>query len=169
MSRRATHRHLERGWTIIEFIIVIAVMSILSAIGTAGYETLQARVRYSQVRAALDIISRAAYEDFTSDLNNEWADFVIPGDPPDFVGPSGTLTTWPIAPCPNWVYSWDNLYGVPGVNAVRVSLRRAFDGPALYSFCLENYGGSCQGVDPIGGGAPPEISSVPNKHFYCNE
>lgn len=159
----------EHGWTIIEFIIVVAIMSILSAVATAGYETLQARIRYSQIKADLGVISHAAYEDFTSDRNNEWADFVIPGDPPDFVGPNGTISKWPSTPCPNWVYSWDNLFGVPGVNAVRLTVRRAFDGPAIYSYCLENYGGSCQGADPIGGGTPPEISTVGIKHIYCNE
>ena len=166
MTLKTDRLKSERGWTIIELIIIVAIMSILFSMVGAFYDSLKAKMRYAQLRADFDQIAQAAFNDFTSSTSYDWAPFVAPGDPPSFVT-SGLLNKWPRPPCPFWTYSWDNFYGVPGVQAIRLTVRRK-DLSAVWSFCLESYKGNCAGPD-FWGGSAPEISSVNTKYVYCNE
>ncbi len=141
-------------------------VSHFSIIGNS-YEVVKGRIRFAQVKYALGVIASAAYHDFTSSPTNDWADTEMPVDAPSFVGPTKSLNKWPQPPCPKWSYSWDNYYGVEDVKAVRITVRRG-DLSSIWSFCLQNYGGNCQGDDGYGG-SPPEISTTNNKYVYCNE
>lgn len=165
MNRRLRTLRSEKGWTIIEFIIVVAIMSILYSVIGASYDALKAKVRFAQVKADFDSMTHAAFNDFTSSSTNDWAVAVMPGVAPSFAGGS-TLNKWPQPPCAGWIYSWENYYGIPGVNSVRITLRKAnYD--ALWSVCLQNYDGNCQGDD--GFGAPTELTAVSSHYIYCNE
>jgi prepilin-type N-terminal cleavage/methylation domain-containing protein len=166
MKLRARIKRSTGGYTLLELMISIAIISILLAIVVASYETFKARIRFSQVRADLDGIVQAAYSDYTSSKDNTWALNVALGAAPSFVGTE--LRKWPQAPCPGWFYSWENYSAVPAINAVRVTIHRT-DATALWSFCMENYGGDCVADD--GSGTPTDIASLPSgsKYIYCSE
>ena len=166
MRRNSVDGRSFGGYTLLEMMIAVAIISILLAIVSASYETLKARIRYSQVRADLNGIVQAAYTDYTSSRDNTWAPNVLPiGTGPSFVGTE--LKKWPQAPCPQWFYSWDNYAALPP-NVIRITIHHT-DGTALWSYCLENYGNDCLVDD--GTGTPINIATLPSssRYIYCSE
>jgi prepilin-type N-terminal cleavage/methylation domain-containing protein len=166
MKKSGCSLESSKGFTTIELLLTVTILGILLAIMEVSYDAVKSRVRYAQIKANLDIISQVAYSDFTSNKNNDWAAMVMPGNAPSFVG-TNDLPTWPQPPCPGWMYSYDNYFAIPGVSAVRLTVRRA-DLSSIWSYCLDNYGGNCEGDDGFGG-HPPDISSATVKHVYCSE
>jgi prepilin-type N-terminal cleavage/methylation domain-containing protein len=153
------------GFSLMELIMVVAVIAILSAVGSVSYTALQQRTRFSQIKGDIDAIAKAAFSDFSGSPTNEWAAMVMPGAAPSFS--AGHLSSWPTPPCLGWMYSYDNFFGVPGVQAVRITVRRP-DLSSIWSMCLQNYGGNCQGDDGFGG-TPPEISTLASRYVTCGE
>ncbi len=155
----------ESGFSFLEIVMVVAIMGIVYGVLGATYDSLKARMRFSHIRGDMDAIAKAAFADFAAHPNNEWAAMVMPGDPPSFVGKN--LNRWPTPPCPGWYYSWDNFYGVPSVQAVRITVRR-HDLSAIWNLCLQNYEGNCNGDDGFGG-TPPAIDLIDSKYVSCGE
>ncbi len=153
------------GWMLTELLILLVIVSIIYCIFLASYDALQARLRFNVVKANMDAISKAAFVDFTSSKDHVWAPMVAPGSAPSFT--ASHLSKWPEPPCPGWMYGWDNYYGVATVKAVRVTVYQR-NGHALWSICLENYGGDCEGADMFGD-SPTELSKVTDRYVYCNE
>jgi prepilin-type N-terminal cleavage/methylation domain-containing protein len=143
------------GYTLIEMIVVVAIIGILAGIVSATYQTLQARIRFSQMKANMDTIAMAGTL------------------PPSFAA-SYSLSVWPNAPCPGWSYGWDNwtddFAGLDVANVVRVTLRDT-TGTAVWSYCVDTVGGSgnCMFQDPLSSATPIDITSATNKYIYCNE
>src|SRR5437879_1149336 len=141
MKKRDSILRSPRGYTLIELLLTITILGILLAIADLSYDTIKAKIRYSQIKADMDGITQAAYTDFTSSRDNTWAlNVASPGDSPSFVGTE--LKKWPQPPCPGWFYNWENYSAIPAVNAVRVTIHKS-DAAPFGSFCLENYGGDC--------------------------
>lgn len=154
-----------RGFTLVELIITVAVLVILTGIAALSYETLTARARYSKVAADMDGIAHAGYADYTNNLG-VWDVAPNPWTPPPNV--SQLLDKWPVPSCPGYYYSWDN-GAIFGLDVVRVSLRREADEAAVWSYCVNSFGGgNCDATD-IYGGTPIEITNSDISHFYCNE
>lgn len=154
-----------QGFTTIELIIAVAIMSILLAIATSSMDTLKARTRSSEARANMDTIAQAGINDFA--LNNDWSPMpaAIGTMPPRFAS-QGILTEWPNAPCPGWFYSWESVVGTD--EYVRVALRR-YDAAPIWSYCVSvSKGSDCNAIDPITGVTPVEISLVRQPHLYCD-
>jgi prepilin-type N-terminal cleavage/methylation domain-containing protein len=166
MKKLGSHLAASKGFTTIELLVTITILSILMAIADLSYDTVKAKIRYAQVKADFDAMTQAAYNDFTTSRDNLWALNVALGTPPSFT--VAELKKWPAPPCPGWFYNWENYSAVPAVSAVRLTLHRA-DASALWSYCLENYGGNCMGND--GSGVPLEVTALPTtyKYIYCNE
>jgi prepilin-type N-terminal cleavage/methylation domain-containing protein len=160
------------GYTLIEMIVVVAIIGILAGIVSATYQTLQARIRFSQMKANMDTIAMAGYTDFSSNLL--WAPMPIAGTLPPSFAASYSLSVWPNAPCPGWSYGWDNwtddFAGLDVANVVRVTLRDT-TGTAVWSYCVDTVGGSgnCMFQDPLSSATPIDITSATNKYIYCNE
>jgi prepilin-type N-terminal cleavage/methylation domain-containing protein len=152
------------GFTIIELVIVMAVIGILASIVSVSYKTMIDRAHFSKVVADMDLISQTAYNDFTT--TNNWAPIELPGNLPASFAASG-LPTWPIPPCPGWTYSWDNFMGFPA-DSIRITLRRPDLSP-LWSSCLQNYSGNCQDLDNYTGMTTIPIGSVDTVYFNCSE
>ncbi len=164
MTSTLLRRRNSGGWTVIELLIVVAIISILAAIVSVSYQTMVDKAHFSKARADMVTIAQTAYNDYTA--NGSWAPIELPGDlPPTFV--SSGLEQWPVPPCPSWSYSWDNFSGFPA-DSIRITLRRPDQSP-LWSFCLQTYGANCQSLDVYTGLASTEISTIDTTHFTCAE
>ena|ERR1700687_627340 len=152
------------GYTTVELLITITILGILLAIADLSYDTVKAKIRYSQIKADMDGISQAAYNDYTT--NGVWAALTFGAMPPSW-STSRELKSWPNAPCSGWYYSFEDwsLFGVP---STQVTLRRK-NNTLLWSYCLDTSGGgSCQ-TDPLFGGVTRELSTIQAAYIYCNE
>ncbi len=158
------------GWTFLEMMVAMAIMAILAGIASASYAVLQARIRFSQMRANMDAIAMAGYTDYTT--NSAWAPFDT-SLPPSFVT-SNSLKKWPVAPCPNWSYNWENWSDIAGADiahVIRVTMRNDLTNTAIWSYCVDNIGGSgnCMFQDPFSTHTPMDITAPPQKYVYCSE
>ena len=156
-----------RGVTLIELIIIVAVMGILYGILTLSFDVAKANTRFSKIKGDMDGIAKTAYNDYTS--NGVWAPITFGSMPPNWTG-TGDLSQWPIPPCPGWYYSWED-WSAFGYPATQVTLRRA-NNTILWGFCLDTQGGSasCQVTDPIFGvGNAADITSLGTHAVYCTE
>ncbi len=156
---------MKKGFTTIELIITLAVLSILLVIVTSSVDTIKSRARSSEARANMDAIAQAGYTDYS--YNGDWAPMpALVGTMPDRFVTEGLLSRWPRGMCPGWYYSWENIGAV--ATYIRVSLRDA-DDAALWSYCVSTFGGAdCQPIDPVSGTIPIEISTIHLKHLYCD-
>jgi len=157
------HRH-SGGWTAIELLIVVSIISILASVVSVSYKTMIDKAHFSKAYADIKLIAQTAYNDYTS--TGLWAPVELPGDlPPSFA--ANGLESWPIPPCPGWSYSWDNFSGFPA-DYIRITLRRP-DHTPLWSFCLEAYGNNCLALDAYSGVPSTEISTIDVNSFTCAE
>ena len=100
---RSTRTRKRGGFTLIELMIVVAIIGILAAIAVGLYQNIQARARTAKVQADLRTIASALIE-YASGCE------ALPGQPGDVCAPGGagmgalviqqtnTLTGQPIAP-----------------------------------------------------------------------
>ena len=181
MKRPSSIWNNNKGFTLVELIITVTILTILVAIVSASWDTLQARIRYSAARANMDSIANAGYVDYTlSDSNSQGSNWdvltIVPGQAPPRIMARKLLTKWPDPPCPGWFYTWDNWDGTSqsglnstGLESIRVSLRKA-NATAYFSYCVNSFAnGRCAEQDPLSGSAPIEISGkVLDPHLYCS-
>jgi len=155
------------GFTVVELMIVVMILSILITILVASYDTIIAKARYSRTAADMESIAKVGYADYTNNLGI-WDVSPNPWTPPPSIMGSGLLQIWPIAPCQGWYFSWDN-GAIFGLNDVRVTLRRPDDTP-FWSYCVNTFGGgTCNGPDMYAHVATIEITTADTNHFYCTE
>ena len=155
------------GFTLMELALTVVVLGILFSIAALSYNTLLAKARYSSIKANMDIIAKAGYVDYTSNMGvwdfspNPWT------APPSIMG-TGLLETWPQITCPGWYLSWDN-GALFGLNDVRITLRRPDDTP-YWSYCVNTFGGgNCNGPDMYTHQPTIEITTADVNHLYCTE
>jgi prepilin-type N-terminal cleavage/methylation domain-containing protein len=166
MKKSAFSLGASRGFTTIEMLLTISILGILLAIADLSYDTIKAKIRYSQIKGDMDGIAQAAYNDYTT--NGIWAALTFGAMPPSWSN-NHELKSWPNPPCAAWSYSFEDWSTfIPPYPVVMVSLRRA-NNTLLWSYCLDtSQGGSCQ-TDPLYGGPTREISTVQGAYVYCNE
>jgi prepilin-type N-terminal cleavage/methylation domain-containing protein len=156
------------GFTTIELLITITILGILTAVAIASYDTLKAKARYSQVRADMDAIAQAAYNDYST--NAIWAPLSFSVMPANWAA-NHELSRWPAPPCPGWYYSWED-WSAFGYSVTQVTLRRG-NNTLLWGYCVDTLGGgssNCQISDPIfGGSSATDLSAIVNRYVYCNE
>jgi prepilin-type N-terminal cleavage/methylation domain-containing protein len=155
------------GFTLIEMLLTIAILSILVAIATASYDALKANVRFSKVKGDMDGIAKAAISDYSN--TNVWAPLTF-GAMPAVWTATNELSQWPTPPCPGWYYSWED-WSAFGYPVTQVTLRRA-NNTLLWGYCVDTLGGSgsCQVADPIfGGGSAQDLITLNTHSAYCNE
>ena len=154
------------GFTMMELMITVALLTILVAIIATSIDAVKAKARYGQIRADMDAIAQSAYNDYTS--NTIWAPLSFASMPPTWAA-NGEMRRWPTPPCPGWFYSWED-WSVFGYPVTQVTLRRA-NNTLLWGYCVDtSIGSSCQITDPIfGGSTATEINKVTTHSIYCNE
>lgn len=141
----------KKGFTLVELLIVISILSALSVVGIVAYSGISKKAAVGKIVSDMDAIYKSA-QVFNS-INGNYPSDVGPGTDPGFVN-AKTLTEWPVSPCaPDVVYDWDNWgswYNDPAFPIVRVSIRRkiddtgADDDTTLFYMCLQqNKLGTC--------------------------
>jgi len=161
------------GWTIIELLIVISIMSIFIVLIGASYETVLARIRASRSRADMDAIAMAGYIDYTNNLGVWDYTPIGPGNPPppSIMG-SGLLRSWPEAPCPGWYFSWENweVDGFFPYAKIAVTLRDSSN-LLVWNYCVNTFGGAAQcNDDPwMGRSVPDDLSAIDARYIWCTE
>jgi hypothetical protein len=126
---------------------------VLAAPISLWVDSWKARARFAQALTDMQNIAAAAQKDFA--IHHRYAPPVMPAVMPD--GFEAFLSSWPQAPCPGWVYTWDHWASMPGTDrTLRVTLRNS----ALYSvyyLCLN--AADCASPTVWGHGEPIEIST----------
>lgn len=101
--RRYAHRILARGFTLVELLIVIAIIGILVSLGTVSYSSAQMKGRDGRRKADLRAIQNA-WEQYYGDNSGVYPDSCaspgttylpagLPTDPKTGVAYTGTCTT----------------------------------------------------------------------------
>ena len=162
----------KNGFTLIEMMIVVAVIAILISIAVMSVQTVQAKARFSKVKADMDTIGQVAYASFTNSKTYDWPQMTS-GKMPADIAALNELRSWPVPPCTGWYYSWEDWTLFPNANSntVSVTLRNGTN-QILYNYCINTFGGgNCLPAgDPLGfGGIPTNISVAPDHHIYCTE
>ena len=108
LMHRKKIQNLQIGFTLIEILVVIAIIALLGSILLVAMRSAVSKARYAVMARQLDQINKAAQLGYLN--NGVWANDVFPGADPSFVGGASTSTlgSWPTPPCKNWTYDWDN-------------------------------------------------------------
>jgi prepilin-type N-terminal cleavage/methylation domain-containing protein len=153
------------GFTLLELMIGISIISILAVLAQVSYQTLQASTRFAQIKADVDAIAATAYNDYIT--NTVWAPLTFGAMPANWAA-NQELRMWPNPPCAGWYYSWEDWtpFGYP---LVQVTVRKA-DTTVIWNYCIDTTGGAaaCQ-ANPYNGASFGDISQTTSGHIYCNE
>lgn len=146
------------GFTLVELIVVMAIISILSGLVFTSLKTARDRARYTAMSMTLEEISTAAHIDFNT--NKVWANDTGPGNASSFVGT--TIPVWPTAACPNWTYDWENWSVVGEDPTIRITARNTADAGtnanAMFYLCIQSSDTvSCHAGGPAVGGPDTSI------------
>lgn len=154
------------GWTLVEVIITVTILWILMFVAQLTYETIQAKVRYTQIKGDMDGIAQAAYNDYTT--TGVWAALNMGGGMPPNWAATQELRKWPTPPCPGWFYSWEDWTGLR-YPITQVTVRRR-NSTLVYNYCLDNTAGAgnCD-IDPYNVTPSSDISRATVPYIYCNE
>ena len=119
-----------RGFTIVELLIVIAIIGILAAIVIVAYNGVTNRAYYNRSQSELASIVRAIQ--IFQTINNRYPYDVSRGLPAE-VTPylNGSSDNWPKAPWPGSVYDYDTFTGSDGKEVVQMSIRFCPEGGSL--------------------------------------
>lgn len=155
----------ERGFTLIEILVVLAVVALLAVVVLAALQNARSKGRYAQMLHQMSIIGRSA-EAYRNDTGSHAAEVAV-GVAPDFVvsATSKWLQEWPDTPCKTsglWRYDWDN------TGYVRVTIDH-YDGVAwapVYAYCIVRASGQCRSPIEILGGVQ-EINTKPSGGLAC--
>ncbi|MEK7218114.1 MAG: prepilin-type N-terminal cleavage/methylation domain-containing protein [Patescibacteria group bacterium] len=122
-----------RGFTLMEILIVIAILTILTSFIFGRVGGAMEKARMSRARAELSEIAKATVQ-MAIDHQGTWPNDVDRDVPPgiqEYLGPGN----WPYAPWPGSVYDWDSFTGSDGKPAYQISIRFCPLGhPELCSF-----------------------------------
>jgi prepilin-type N-terminal cleavage/methylation domain-containing protein len=155
-----------KGYTTIEMLLTITILGIILAIIDLSYDTIKAKIRYSQIKADMDGIAQAAYNDYTT--NGIWGALTFAAMPPTWTA-SRELQRWPSPPCSGWYYSFEDWTTFPTpYPVVWVSLRRQ-NSTALWTYCLDTSQSSSCEMDPLNSIPTQELSTIQGAYIYCNE
>lgn len=167
----------QRGFTILELIVVVSILAVVVAGALLLYERSLSRSRFTRVYQDLQGITAAGeayYDDF-----KRYAVDVSRGQAPHFVT-RGYLSSWPAPPCGQWqagcnppcgpwTYDWENwtnVNGVAGWNIMRISVRTTpvpGTGRVAFYYCIKAEGGSCAGSPPQG----VDITTTADLNVLC--
>lgn len=153
---------IQKGFTLVELLLVIAIIGVLSSILVGQTEEARSRARFSQVYQQMINIYKAAYLEYDEKL--AWPADAFPGQPPSFTGKY--ISQWPKPPCKNWTYDWDNWSNT----TIRITVRNS-DEPhtpvnSIFYICIETDVANCDSGGPGGG---VEMKTVTNKRITCRE
>lgn len=103
-------RRKYRGFTLIEILIVVAIIGILATIVMLSLGGAQARSRYARVVSDMTSIAKAV-DLYQIQHNNVYPADKDPNISPDEAGFLDYLPAWPKPPCsePAYVYDYNNL------------------------------------------------------------
>src|SRR3989338_1672692 len=139
-----------RGFTIIELVIVIAIVGILGTAGVFSYQASLAGANYTRAYVDMKDIAKAAqivyYETGHYPVDE------MPGQPTTEPSASNfmkNLKKWPDAPC-GYLYDWENWpenapYSANSDELLLVTLRKNEPGVWTLKFhlCIETIGADC--------------------------
>ncbi|MBP9691418.1 prepilin-type N-terminal cleavage/methylation domain-containing protein [Candidatus Woesebacteria bacterium] len=174
---------LEKGFTLVELVVVITIIGLLATVGVASYGNVIASSRYTKIIGDMEAIQKAAEMYYIKNsiypVDRAPEQLVVTWDPPSgFIVPK-YLEAWPKPPCEGWRYDWDNwIRNTPhnSVNAVisnvsteqivRVTLKNASNGNA-YMYCI--YDANKTVVVPCTetGEAITDIKNLVDKKIKC--
>lgn len=77
-SKRALQGRQERGFTLIELMIVVVVIAVLAAIAYPSYQDYVRKARRGQAKA--DLVEYAQLAERSRTVNNTYAEFALPTD-----------------------------------------------------------------------------------------
>lgn len=110
------------GFTLVELMIVIAVIAILATIGIVSYRGIQEKAYFSRSKNELRELSAATVVYYQRE--GKWPDDVdrdVPSEIHKYL--SSSSIAWPKAPWPGSVYDYDNFIGSDGEQVIQVSIR----------------------------------------------
>lgn len=113
-----------RGFTIVELLIVVVVIAILTVIAIVAYTDFSRRAYESRAMSELSAISRAVRL-YYADRGHYPEDVVrnIPVSIFDYSGSESPPGQWPQAPWPGSVYDYDVFMGSDDKEVVQISIR----------------------------------------------
>ena len=153
----------KRGFTLLEIMVIVAIIGILYVAVTRGFPIITDRLRYAKALREMKILAVAAGVVHATD--QAFAPEVGPDTlPPEF---TTQVFEWPAAPCPGWTYDYENWEGIPGHdNTIRISLRKA-DFSNIGQYCVHT-DGDCTVPTHFTGPSDP-IQDKATQRFTCNE
>lgn len=170
---RSTRYVYAGGFTLIELLVVVAVIGLLASVVLASLSTARARGRYATMTAQMHEIATAAElarGQYTNCTNpNTGAGpytSTYPCDAHEGVAPSfvpSTLSAWPIPPCQNWLYDWENWTGI-NQDIIRISVRDKDQGHTIFFYCVDKGNSTdCSAGDGV------DFRTYVPPAIYCNE
>lgn len=104
-----------RGFTIIELIVVMAIIGILATLITINLTNAKYKANYTRVLADMDSIADAAR--LYKQEKKEWPANVNRNTLPTDTAFSQYLPSWPKTPCPGLCYDYDNYFDPPATQS----------------------------------------------------
>lgn len=163
----------DRGFTLLELLVVVAIIGLLSSIVLASLGTARARARYGAMVAQMIEVANAAELARGQYLNcrnpntgagpyaSTYPCDAHEGVAPSFVGQ--TLGAWPTPPCSNWLYDWENWDGI-NQGIIRISVRTKDQGATVFFYCLDKgTSADCSAGDGV------DFRTYAQHAIYCTE
>lgn len=143
-----------RGFTLVELLVVIAVIGLISSVAIVATNSSRNQARYARIIADMAQIGKAAELYYQTSASGYPAD-LSPGVMPSEFAPY--LAKWPTPPCSGWLYDWQNW---SSNNIIEVTI---YNGSVhRFYYCINaNTGYSCSGTS--------DITTYTPKSITCNE
>lgn len=100
--------HNKKGFTLVEILVVAAIIGVLASIVFISVTTAQSKSRFSRVIGDMQMIGKAA-KVYSIDHNSIYPNDVNHGDPTgSFQAMAFLPNGWPKAPCADFYYDYNN-------------------------------------------------------------